>query len=136
MKESYKAAVCIGRQPKSDVWVFGEQLQLNSEGQIIDVEISSFVWVKDIFDKLEENGNKREKCALPLVNLPLSSLAVGYVVDALFQILHDNAMAGVFTIGIFVIKRRGGYRAYANWKSRTNIRHTSNNTTKSTITLI
>ena len=100
MKESYKAAVCIGRQPKSDVWVFGEQLQLNSEGQIIDVEISSFVWVKDIFDKLEENGNKREKCALPLVNLPLSSLAVGYVVDALFQILHDNAMAGVFTIGM------------------------------------
>ena len=25
------------------------------------------------------------------------------------------------TIGIFVIKRRGGYRACANWKSRTNI---------------
>ncbi len=70
---------------------YGEQLQLNSEGQIIDVETSSFVWVKHIFDKLDENGNKREKCTLPLVKLPLSSLALGYVVEALFQILHDNA---------------------------------------------
>ena len=28
-------------------------------------------------------------------------------------------------IDIFVIKRHGGYRAYANWKSRTNITHYS-----------
>lgn len=32
IKDTYKAAVCIGRQPNSEVWVFGPDLQLAANG--------------------------------------------------------------------------------------------------------
>ena len=53
-------ACCIGRQPDSDIWVLGDKVQLNGEGDLVNEEASSFRWVKAIFNG-EEGTTKREK---------------------------------------------------------------------------
>jgi hypothetical protein len=100
IRDTYKAATCIGRQPKSDIWFFGERLQINGEGVVIHEAISSFLWVKEVFN-LEE-GYKRIENRMPLVTLPLSPYGLKDVVEALFKLLHDNSMAAVFTIGRYI----------------------------------
>ena len=96
----------MGRQPNSDVWVFGPDLQLNGDGEIVSKEVTSTVWVQSIFDA-DENGlgtNRKRKsaCYMPRVKLPLSSLVLGEVVQLLLNVIHDNGTAGFFTIGKFV----------------------------------
>ncbi|KAL9977026.1 hypothetical protein ACROYT_G014387 [Oculina patagonica] len=48
-KEAYTAASCIGRQPDSDIWVFGEDLQLSGDGSIVEDQTLPFIWVRDVF---------------------------------------------------------------------------------------
>lgn len=83
--------------------MFGETLQINGEGDIIDGDMSSFVWVSAIFDS-EEGTRRKERSTsyLPTIRLPFNSLALGDVVTSFRNTLHDNATAGVFTIGMFL----------------------------------
>ena len=72
MKDTFKAAVCIGKQPCSDVWVFGPDLQLSAEGIFTNPEASSVLWVQEVLDM--EDGSKMKKDQtgpLPAVRLPL-----------------------------------------------------------------
>lgn len=96
---TYKAACCIGRQADTDVWIMGEKLKLRGDGTMISDDMSSFIWAKEVFQMEEGGGKKMDHCPLPVVKLPLYSYALIDVVKALFATLHDNSMAGVFTIG-------------------------------------
>ena len=98
VRETYKAACCIGRQPDSNIWVVGPDLQLNDNGEVVNEEDTFITWVKDIF----ELGHRSAKI-LPRVQLPLSSLALGDVVKSLFSTLHNNGPAAVFTIGMYFL---------------------------------
>ncbi len=99
-KQSYTATSCIGRQPDSDIWVFGEDLQLSGDGSIVEDQTSTFIWVRDVF-LLEVGGSKKiEQWPLPSVKQLLYSYALRDVVKSLYLTLHDNAMAGVFTTGM------------------------------------
>ena len=104
MKETYKAAVCIGRQPNSDVWVFGENLQLNGDGTLTNPETSSFMWVKQVFS-MEENGRRKEHTVGPTpdIRLRLYGHVLHDVVKGLIKTVHDNTMAAIFTIGMSII---------------------------------
>ena len=100
-KDTFKAAVCIGRQPNSDVWVFGPDLQLTAEGTITNPETSSTLWVQEVFN-MEECGkmNKKDQTGpLPSVRLPLNSHSLRDVIKALIYTVHDNTMAAILTIG-------------------------------------
>lgn len=102
MKDTFKAAVCIGRQPYSDVWVFGPDLQLTAEGDITNHEASSILWVQEVFN-MEEGGKMHKKDQtgpLPSVKLPLYSYSLRDVIKALINTVHDNTMAAIFTIGM------------------------------------
>ena len=83
--------------------MFGETLQINGEGDIIDGDMSSFVWVSAIFDSEEGTWRKeRSTSYLPTIRLPFNLHALGDVVTSFRNTLHDNATAGVFTIGMFL----------------------------------
>ena len=50
----YKAVVCTGRQPDSDVFILilGPSLQFTIHGNEIPVDRQEYVWVPEILDKL------------------------------------------------------------------------------------
>ena len=79
-------------------------MQLNGEGDLVDEEVSSFVWEKAIFNG-EEGTKKREKSAshLPSIKLPLDPFASSNVVQSFINTLHCNATAGVFTVGMSML---------------------------------
>ena len=106
-QDTYKAARCVGKQPESDFWIFGPELQLNGDGEIVNEEVTSTIWVQTIFDADEHglgNGRKRKSVRyMPSIKLPLNSLALGEIVKLLLNVIHNNGTAGVFTIGKFGI---------------------------------
>lgn len=81
------------------MWVFGEELQLNGDGTTTSPETSSYMWVKEVFS-VEAGIHKREQAAgpLPVIRLPLYGRALHEVIEALVDTIHDNTMAGIFTI--------------------------------------
>jgi hypothetical protein len=93
-RDTYKAASCIGRQPESNTWVLGKHIEITGDGNLVDPENTSFVFIKSLLDS-------EASCH---VTLPLSSLTLGEVVQSLMSTLHHNGMAGIFTIGIIFIR--------------------------------
>lgn len=93
---TFQAAVCIGRQPSphSDMWVLGEDFQLNEHDE--EMYASEVVWVKEV---LNEFAGKRTETSAPKVVLPLSPSGLRDVLEATRDTLHVNVMAGFFTIG-------------------------------------
>ena len=104
VRDTYKAALCVGCQPKSDVWVFGPNLQISGDGSITNPDTSGILWVQDVID-LEDGRRKTvtEYTGLPNVRLPLYGYAIRDVIKALINTVHDNTMAGIFTIGMSVL---------------------------------
>ena len=80
------------------MWVLGKELQLAGDGTLTNPESSSIIWIQELFD-LEEGRRKDLWGPLPTVKLPLRSHALRQVVKALIDIVHDNSMAAIFTIG-------------------------------------
>ena len=98
LKDTFKAAVCVGRQPDSNVWVLGNDVQIDSSGAVVRKQDQEILWINAVFEM--EEGYRKEPCSLlPKICLPLCSLTLGDVVGSLKDIIHDNFMAGVFTIG-------------------------------------
>ena len=73
---------------------------MNCHGAVIDEEISSFLWVRDVFDLKE--GQRKTIHNMPSIKLLLSQGGLKDVVGILFDLLHDNGMAAVFTIGRYI----------------------------------
>ena len=78
---------------------------MNGDGEVVNEEVTSTIWVQSIFDADEHGlGNSRKRKLarnVPSIKLPLSSLALGEVVQLLLNVIHNNGTAGVFTIGKF-----------------------------------
>lgn len=88
----YKAVSFTGRQPGSDVFVFGPTIQVSLEGQIIPVEDQEYLWIPEIIHKNECIVNALQ--CIPSVPLPLHS-----VIDGLLNISGKNLPSGIFMIG-------------------------------------
>ena len=99
-KDTYKAVSCVGRQPKSDVWVFGPAIQISADGSITNPDASSILWVQNVLDLEEGRKMTEDHTRLPAIRLPLYGYAIRDVITALINTVHDNTMAGIFTIGI------------------------------------
>ena len=98
-KDTFKAACCVGRQPDCKVWVLNERVQRNQSGEIMEKEDQQILWVSAVFE-LEDGRRKTEQsCPMPNIDLPLYSLALKDVLISLQETIHDNFMAGVFTVG-------------------------------------
>ena len=48
----YKAVSCMGNQPDSDVFVFGPNLQVSSEGRVIPENEQEYIWIPEIIKKI------------------------------------------------------------------------------------
>ena len=80
------------------MWVLGSDVQIDSSGIVIRKQDQEILWINEVFEMGE--GYRKENCSpLPKICLPLCSLTLGDVVGSLKDIIHDNFMAGVFTIG-------------------------------------
>ena len=101
MKDTFKAAVCVGKQPSSDVWIFGPDIQITAKGILTNPEASSMLWVQEVFDM--EDGGKMKKMdqagSLLAVHLPLYGYSLRDVIKALVDTVQHNAMAAIFTKG-------------------------------------
>lgn len=71
---------------------------MDASGRLIEDRNKDILWVQAVFD-MEEGHRKDHYNPLPKIHLPLYSLALGDVVKSLINTIHDNFMAGVFTIG-------------------------------------
>ena len=103
MSDTYKATVCVGWQPDSNVWVFNDKIQINAGGNVINEEGTLYVFMKHMFesDNTTSQGHTRScNSSLPSISLPLSYLTLGDVVKSLHDTLHHNGMARIFTIGM------------------------------------
>ena len=97
-KATFKAACCIGKQPNSNAWILGHSIQISSTGTLIREEHQDILWVHELH--LIEDRSRRENAALlPKIITPLLSTALKDVVESMAGTVHDNFIAGVFTIG-------------------------------------
>ena len=58
MKDTFKTAVCIGKQPSSDVWIFGLDIQITANRLLANPKASSILWVQEVFD-MEDGGKMK-----------------------------------------------------------------------------
>ncbi|KAJ7373452.1 hypothetical protein OS493_013047 [Desmophyllum pertusum] len=61
-KATFKAACCIGKQPKSNAWILGQNIQISSTGTLIREENQDILWVNEPY--LIEDRSRRENAAL------------------------------------------------------------------------
>ena len=80
------------------MWVLGKELQLAGDGTLTNPETSSIIWKQEVLE-MEEGRRKDLWGPLPSVKLPLRSHALHEVVKAPIDIVHDNSMSAIFTIG-------------------------------------
>lgn len=104
-RDTFKAALCVGRQPRLDVWVFGPELQLKGDGSITNPDESCVLWVQEVLDLQEDHCKTTTAPGLPIIRLPLYAYAIRDVIKSLISTIHDNIMAGIFTIGMSVINQ-------------------------------
>lgn len=95
----------MGRQPGCNVWVFGPDLQLKEDGSVTNPDETGVLWVQQVFALQEGKKNKSIDQTLPVVRLPLYSYSIRDVVKSLMDTIHDNYMAGIFSIGMSEYKR-------------------------------
>ena len=92
----YDAVTCTGRQPNSNVFVFGPNFQVTDNGDLIPAEDQSFIWIDEILHKLQRPLNP-----LP----PLSDhsfIHLTKIVSGMRTLSGDNALSGVYLLGAFM----------------------------------
>lgn len=92
---TYKPVVCMGRQPHSDVYVLGPNLQFFSDGTVIPVEEQTYVWVPRIIKNLKISNLLHPITQLPSVHQPLNKLTNG-----ILQIMGENWPSTIFILGM------------------------------------
>ena len=92
--------MCLGRQPSSDTYVLGPELQFYANGRCVPVEDQDFIWVPEVIEKLHLHRLISPRDSLPQVSAPLPNLLRG-----LCEILGPNAISGLFMLGrLFIVK--------------------------------
>ena len=92
----FKAVSCMGCQPGSDVYVFGPNLQVSSEGRIIPETEQEYVWVPEIIKKIGCVINP--VTALPTIHQPLKN-----VTNGLLKISGSNLPSAIYVAGKWVL---------------------------------
>ncbi len=92
--EHYLPVTCTGRQPESDVFVFGPNIQLDKHGRTIPSNEQRYLWVPHILDKLHRVVNP-----LPMIPQSLHGNALQDVVMGIQQLTGENIYSGVFLLG-------------------------------------
>lgn len=87
----------MGRQPNSDVYVIGPNLQFFSDGTVIPVADRLYVWVPRIMKKLKVSNLLHPFEKLPSVQQPLNKLMNG-----IMHIMGENGPSAVFIIGKYL----------------------------------
>ena len=85
----------MGRQPNSDVYVLGPDLQFFSDGTAVPVEEQKYVWVPRIMKKLKVSNLLHPLAKLPNVHKPLNKLMNGII-----QVMGENWPSAVFILGM------------------------------------
>ena len=88
----YKAVSCMGNQPDSDVFVFGPNLQVSSEGRVIPENEQEYIWIPEIIG-----------CVInPITALPPIQQPLKHVTEGLHKISGENLPSALFVSGILL----------------------------------
>ena len=109
-KNSLEAASCIGRQPKSTVWVLNNHIQINEDGILISQGDQSYVWITDKLAALRglDSGEQLSSfLANPElqhhIELPLSASLLKTALQLLRKMMGPNFIPSVFTLAAMPI---------------------------------
>ena len=90
----YDAVTCTGRQPCSDVFVFGPNFQLTESGSTIPPNDQRFLWIDEILQKLQRPLN-------PLPPIPeILPNRLSAIVTGMRDISGENVLSGVYLLGM------------------------------------
>lgn len=89
-----KPAVCKGRQPDSDVYVLGPEIQFWSDGKPIPLEEQQYVWITHVLKRLHMTKICVPQSPLPSVRDPLKTL-----MKNLNVIMGANWISATFMLG-------------------------------------
>ena len=89
----YKAVTCTGRQPGSDIYVIGPELQFFSDGTLIPTDTQEYVWIPEILRKLHV-----DKISAPLNTLPDVHHPLRRVLKGMFRACGDNFISALFML--------------------------------------
>lgn len=92
----FDAVTCTGRQPSSDVFVFGPNLQLTDNGIVIPADDQRFIWIDEILQKLQRPFNQLPP--IPEHSLSLNHLST--IVKGMRDIAGENVLSGVYLLGV------------------------------------
>jgi len=104
-KNSLEAASCIGRQPKSKVWVLNSSIQIKEDGNLIPKEEQTYVWITDKLAALRGLDSGVQLSAFLAnpelqhqIKLPLSTTPLYEALQLLRQMMGFNFIPSVFTL--------------------------------------
>ena len=83
--------ICTGRQPNSDVYVIGPELQFNSDGTRIAPERQQYIWIPQVLQKLHVDKVIAPHSTIPEVYHPLRSL-----LKAMKELSGDNFLGSIY----------------------------------------
>ena len=86
--------ICTGRQPNSDVYVIGPELQFNSDGTRIAPERQQYIWIPQVLQKLHVDKVIAPHSTIPEVYHPLRSL-----LKAMKELSGDNFLGSIYMLG-------------------------------------
>lgn len=93
-----KAVELIGLQPDGS-WVLASDVCLSSEGKIINISESQYVWISDLFSG-PGIPSSSEGCT---IELPLNSDPLRYLMNSLLIHMDHNFMPSVLTISSVIL---------------------------------
>lgn len=93
----YDAVTCTGRQPCSDVFVFGRYLQLTDSGSVIPPDDQRFLWIDEILQKLQCPLNPLP----PIRDFPPNHLST--ILTGMLNIAGQNVLSGVYLLGTLIL---------------------------------
>lgn len=94
----YDAVTCTGLQPGTDVYVFGPDFQVSSDGSVIPTNQQGFVWVEEILHKLQRPVNPLSPPAATDLNFDFR-----YIVNGMLKVAGDTIFSGMYLLGKFVL---------------------------------
>lgn len=89
--QEYLAVICTGRQPKSDVFVVGPELQFKVNGSLIPPDSQQFIWIPEVLRKLHT-----DKICAPLSTIPEVAHPLRHLLKSMYRLSGDNFVATLY----------------------------------------
>ncbi len=93
-----QAAVCLGRQPSSSVWVMSEEAHFNIDGDRIDPVDSSYIWLGTMVGKRQFSNMApaTDAATIPFFNPP--DMCLNNTLKSLKSAVNNNYLPAFFLI--------------------------------------